>query len=1005
MEHPPRTSLRPSGIPRISRLPVPKSTIRPVRSTEELLKIGPQPNHHLRHPASGEKILISPKTRTPSRNLEIPNSIKSPLRRNFSADIVQSPIASSRRKSSQNELLPKASQAKLSEYTDRRKSSTTVLEEPTLNVQKSPRSGRPSLSERTVETLQSIPSSPALRERDSGFFNSDAGSRPNSSCDHASGSPKACLDNPQTSTNSFAAADTASAKRPTATRSLKPPSKSRNIAILSSSIMSESSKLRGDLTKTTKTGSKKGTPQSLKYKTSVQNFDHKSSTSILARSIEDSKIEIPKRQSISLSTSVEARSSHSLSSSKLQRAKSVSTSGSDEPKPRQSSIALRDQIARAKAAKRAASTETKNGASFITEGNHKPVPQSLDFQISDDPFNQNIGKNHSEELLTRRIRAAQMDGRLNISAMGLKEIPDEVLNMYSLQLMGTNSWAEAVDLVRFVAADNELEKISDDVFPDIDPHGATDEIDGKENQFAALETIDLRRNKLANLPKGLRRLEMLTSLNLSNNFIDNSCFQIISQIKSLRELNLDANKLSDQLDPSLAGLKNLEILNLRQNSLTTLPDSFVELTRLRKLNIAENKFELLPFHTLSQLPLTELIAAKNNLSGALIPDDIIELPHLQVLDVTGNSLSSLHMPSTIKLPAIFQLNCSTNRLEILPHMTGWVSLVTIAAEDNNIGALPQDFFALPKARNVNLSGNNIRILDERIARMSTLDVLLINGNPIRDKKLIGLSTESLKRALEAKLEPEPENEKDSDTFFSSHESPLVSPCPTSSGWVVQTGGILDRSNLQSDCLDSKTAMDVATTHKVKVLRLRHNKFSVIPKSLSIFAATLTTLSLSHNKLIGEDFIDEKLELPLLKDLNLSSNTLSSLQPLCHYLQAPVLERLDISFNRITTLPILRNNFPCLTTLLASHNKIEELTPDSIKGLQVVDCSSNEINALNSRIGLLSGPQGLKHFDISGNRFRVPNYSILEKGTEATLAWLRARVPEDELDDTDIDGVD
>jgi hypothetical protein len=91
--------------------------------------------------------------------------------------------------------------------------------------------------------------------------------------------------------------------------------------------------------------------------------------------------------------------------------------------------------------------------------------------------------------------------------------------MYNLESMD-RSWAEAVDLTRFVAADNELELLSDDVFPDIDPREAVDDEDAKGNQFGGLETLDLHGNVIIALPVGLRRLELLTSLNLVSSLYD-----------------------------------------------------------------------------------------------------------------------------------------------------------------------------------------------------------------------------------------------------------------------------------------------------------------------------------------------------------------------------------------------------------------------------------------------------------------------------------------------------
>lgn len=100
---------------------------------------------------------------------------------------------------------------------------------------------------------------------------------------------------------------------------------------------------------------------------------------------------------------------------------------------------------------------------------------NAEFDLAADPFNQrpkNVKDNKG--LLKKRVDAARSDGRLNIAAMGLKSIPDEVLNMYDYDQMAESkiTWNETVDLVRLVAADNELDAIPDHVFPDTNPREA-----------------------------------------------------------------------------------------------------------------------------------------------------------------------------------------------------------------------------------------------------------------------------------------------------------------------------------------------------------------------------------------------------------------------------------------------------------------------------------------------------------------------------------------------------
>ena len=145
-----------------------------------------------------------------------------------------------------------------------------------------------------------------------------------------------------------------------------------------------------------------------------------------------------------------------------------------------------------------------------------PTDTSFDFGLTPDPFGQRRDGQAQVKVIQSRVQAARTSGRLNIAAMSLREIPTEVLNMYDLESIGKHdgSWAESVDLTRFVAADNELEMIEDAIFPDQDPEELANDEDGRGSIFGGLETLDLHGNMLISLPMGLRRLQLLTSLNL-----------------------------------------------------------------------------------------------------------------------------------------------------------------------------------------------------------------------------------------------------------------------------------------------------------------------------------------------------------------------------------------------------------------------------------------------------------------------------------------------------------
>ncbi|KAL1867894.1 hypothetical protein Daus18300_006169 [Diaporthe australafricana] len=960
---------------------------------------------------------------------------------------------------------------------------------------------RPSLAERTVQTLSRLPSSPALRGRasHSNFFEPDpyrSASRPASRNSRPGSSLR--IDNPDLT-----------GSRPSLSR---PGSSSGPLQDLSNPFNPQlpsvdSSPMRGRRLGTLRTPSTPGLRDSSRSKiASVPGLQRPRSTTpskevpsldpetpvtesktLSARTIQHKpsinglfkKPALPaaKKPVLTSSASSKAKATPLKSpatvsdrSTNLSAASSSSTrptSDGDSPPPfKKSSAALRDQIARAKAAKRSVPApmtlvpgEPGQAVSWA-KSPVVPTDDSFDFGLSDDPFNLHRDANSTSRIVKSRVTTARTSGRLNIAALGLKEIPKEVLDMYSLESIGKHdgSWAESVDLTRFVAADNELEMIDESVFPDISPEDMFEDEDTEGSIFAGLETLDLHGNVLIALPSGLRRLSLLTSLNLSSNRLANNCLEPISQVTSLRDVKLGGNLFWGTLEPCFSRLINLEILDLHGNSLQALPPGFAELHRLRILNISENSFESLPFDVLSKLPLTELNARKNKLTGTLIDEGVEVLPALQNLDVSSNQLTSLARPNAIlALPALTQLCVSVNRFQALPDVTSWFELITLAADENNIKAFPDGFTSLQKLKSADFSSNDIRTVPAEIARMNNLGMLRLSGNPLRDKKFVSATIEELKDALSARMAPpatdsdeyhesngpiaealtsnevspldnffddayssssravrvngehDEESRTDTDDFATPPTSIPTSPVRTRSAqssalvWPVKAGGVLDRSNTQSSSLHpvacSNLAMDM-----IREVQLHHNLFTALPESLSFFVDSLTTLSLAHNQLVGESYLNigEGLDLPSLKELNLSSNHITGLAPLVNRLQAPSLEKLDVSINRLASIPsssdkekggrLLRDVFPNLTVLLIANNHLADLDPESIRGIKVVDASNNDIAHLNPRIGLLGGAGGLENLIVTGNRFRVPRWNVLERGTEATLRFLRGRVP-------------
>lgn len=476
----------------------------------------------------------------------------------------------------------------------------------------------------------------------------------------------------------------------------------------------------------------------------------------------------------------------------------------------------------------------------------------------------------------------------------------------------------------------------------------------------------------------------------SHNKLGNAIFDTIGQLESLRELKLGNNNLSGYLPQSIGRLHNLRTLELQHNKLLSLPDGLRALVNLQVLNVAGNQLTGLPMDVLETLPIVDLNASNNAMVGALFPFSVSGLSKLEHLDVANNSLASLAFSENLSLPAIRSINMASNRIVALPDMSGWKDLVSLAAADNKISMLPQGFTSLKYLKQADLTGNELTKLHDNIGLMDSLDVMKVAANPLRERKLLNMSTEELKRSLAQRLRTSGQGVAGDE--FEDEGIDIQSPHDSGSQWGVVSGTLdLRDKSLVDD--DADVLRSIFSTEDVRELKLARNNFVTIPFEISL-AQNLRILDLSNCSL-GDKYLNEVVTLTALQELFLGSNKISSWEPLLNLLHAPRLSYLDVSNNRlIGSVPKVRKSFPELKVLHAGSNRIDAVSDEALAGLQSVDLANNNIGYLPPEIGLL-WDQGLKGLSVGGNAFRVPSHRVLEKGTEATMLWLKDKMPQDD----------
>ncbi|RAK75542.1 uncharacterized protein BO72DRAFT_449738 [Aspergillus fijiensis CBS 313.89] len=981
----PKTPARASGIPRLaSRLPLPtisatSKPLRPSPSREKLQTDSGLDANRLRRPSEDNVF------KKPLPKYTAPQKLSAGLRKLNGSQTRAGGGAKSEASTNLNTAPYLESDAVLIEDTETRGRT------------------RPSLAERTIETLSRIPPSPGPGRRQSSFYGATSPmrspSRPSSSMtsysrstsrsssrqpsggDYLARPPSAMRlpsrPRPSLSTNA-ASGDHGHAPATTNSPSnLKLPSTRMSGHKGNANLASITTKPRPALTQTNMNAAGSGPDASL--------------SSLDVKKTRRAQPKLPtSRQSSVGPRSPSARSTASDLTPEQQ-------SELETRKVSKSSSALRESIAKAKAARKAEAQKRMQSSSSN---------DAWDRLNTEDPFNQNP-QDSNIGLLRERLETGRTSGHLNIAAMSLKELPKEVMAMYDFDPDATTEWYQSVDLVKFIAADNEFTELPEEAFPDIDPHDLDgDSDDEKGNQFGGLELLDLHGNLLQSLPIGFRRLQRLHTLNLSNNNLKMNDLQVVMELVSLKDLKLAKNRLEGTLTPEIKNLNMLETLDLHDNTLTDLPPEVSQLSSLRVLDVGGNQLSSLQFKALSQLSLKELRAPKNKLKGTLIPASVYKLEALQVLDVANNALVKLAENVALELPNLRTLAISCNRIQSLPDLSSWQALLTLSAEDNSLPNLPEGFIDLKNVRNVDFTGNDISRLDDRIGLMESLFTFRVANNPLRERKFLTMGTEDLKRDLRNRCEPEPQD-TDDDASSVATQFTLAPETPAqTAAWQIKPGGVLDRSytDMRELELDELRRINLSD---VRCLYLHHNELRYFPVSaLSLLASTLTDLDLSNNPLDNTTLFASALTLPNLQSLSLGATNLTTLDPILTNLVAPALTFLDVSYNRLSgQVPAVRRTYTNLVAFVAADNRYTSLEFDAAQGLQVLDVGNNDIGMLPPKLGLLRGEgssrnwgngSALRRFEVAGNSFRVPRWQIVAKGTDATLEWLKDRMTAEEL---------
>ncbi|XP_021754857.1 plant intracellular Ras-group-related LRR protein 6-like isoform X2 [Chenopodium quinoa] len=389
--------------------------------------------------------------------------------------------------------------------------------------------------------------------------------------------------------------------------------------------------------------------------------------------------------------------------------------------------------------------------------------------------------------MDRALKAARTSGSLNLSNRSLREVPNEVYQNFDGASEGGNWW-EIVDLQKLILAHNNIEVLKEDL-RNLPLLTVLNVSHNRLTQLpAAIGGIDCSNNQLVEIPSSIGQCVELAELKASNNSIAGLPENLACCTK-LVKVNLEGNKLTELSDPVISSWSKLTELNASKNLLNGIPESIGRLSRVIRLDLHQNKISSIPTSIKGCSSLVEFYIGINLLSslpaeiGELSQLSILDLQsnqlteypveacklHLSVLDLSNNSLSGLPAeiglmttlrklvlignpmrtirstlvsgPTTAllkylrsRLPSAQEAEVSTPTKDNIVAMAARLSLTSkeISLGGMDLTSVPLEVCSSNEITKVDLSRNSIEELPVALSACSSLEVLLLSKNKIKD---------------------------------------------------------------------------------------------------------------------------------------------------------------------------------------------------------------------------------------------------------------------------------
>ena len=248
--------------------------------------------------------------------------------------------------------------------------------------------------------------------------------------------------------------------------------------------------------------------------------------------------------------------------------------------------------------------------------------------------------------------------------------------------------------------------------------------------WSHIQTLQLRRNNLIELPLIITELQNLTNLDISHNILT-SLPKEINKFKELKIFNCSNNFLTKF--PKIQDLNQLTTLNLSYNQITSINKVISNLFRLIKFDISHNLIEEIP-KFLVEVSGLEFFNVSNNCIYSVGEFSFHLFHALRTLDISNNLISRLpykilfesNVPSeTLRFQCNRFNNIDTQIIKCFYEKSKYLSL-----SQTGLLEIPPEISFLTRVTYLDLSHNNLVTLSSELSNLIHLTHLDLSYNRI-----------------------------------------------------------------------------------------------------------------------------------------------------------------------------------------------------------------------------------------------------------------------------------